>query len=112
MESKTTDNSVPREIDALLSGERLILRETKPAATPFGVGAIFVSCLRKIDLIGKVRQWMTVCWRSPTRIDPTHTFTAFPIAELTGGQTLRPRRVVAGRWRPASAIGYGVVSYR
>jgi hypothetical protein len=30
------DKSVPREIAALLSGERLILRETKRAVTPFG----------------------------------------------------------------------------
>ena len=86
MEPNTTDNSVPREIDALLSGERLILRETKRAVTPFGGVAVFVSYPCKIDLIGKVRQWMPVCWRSPNQIDPTHSFTAFLIAVLTGAK--------------------------
>lgn len=86
MEPNTTDNSVPREINALLSSERLILRETKRAVTPFGGVAVFVSYLGKIDLAGKVRQWMPVSWRSPNQIDPTHTFTAFLIAVLTGAK--------------------------
>ena len=74
VEPDTTDNSVPREINALLSGERLILRETKRAVTPFGGVAIFVGYLCKIDLIGKVRQWMPVCWRSPIKwIPPTRS---------------------------------------
>ena len=67
MEPNTTDNSVPREITALLSDERLILRETKRAMTPFGGVAVFVALLRKIDLIGKIRQCMPVCWRSLSR---------------------------------------------
>jgi hypothetical protein len=61
VEPNTTDNSVPREITALLSDERLILRETKRAMTPFGGVAVFVAFLRKIDLIGKIRQCMSVC---------------------------------------------------
>jgi hypothetical protein len=86
VEPNTTDNSVPREINALLSGERLILRETKRAVTPFGGVAVFVSYLGKIDLVGKVRQWMPVRWRSPNQIDPIHTFMAFLIAVLTGAK--------------------------
>jgi hypothetical protein len=42
----TTDNSVPREISALLSGEQLVPRETKWAVTPFGGIAVFVSYLK------------------------------------------------------------------
>jgi hypothetical protein len=86
VEPNTTDNSVPREINALLSGERLILRETKRAVTPFGGIAVFVSYLGKIDLVGKVRQWMPVRWRSPNQIDPSHTFMAFLMAVLTGAK--------------------------
>jgi hypothetical protein len=44
VETKTTDKLVPREIAALLSSERLILRETKRAVTPFG-GRRFVEAL-------------------------------------------------------------------
>jgi len=36
------DNSVPREISALLSNQRLILRETRRAVTPLGGVAVFV----------------------------------------------------------------------
>ena len=93
MGPNATDNSVPREINALLSGERLILRETQRAVTPFGGVAVFLSYLRKIDLIGKVRSCMPVCWRSPNQIDPTHTFTAFLIAVLTGA-----RRFAHAEW--------------
>jgi hypothetical protein len=42
MESDATDKPVPREISALLSDERLILRETKRAVTPFGGIAVFI----------------------------------------------------------------------
>ena len=35
MDSNATDKSVPREINALLSDERLILHETQRAVTPF-----------------------------------------------------------------------------
>ena len=93
MESNVADNPVPQEITALLSGERLILRETKRAVTPFGGVAVFVSYLRKLDFVGKVRQCMPVCWRSPNRIDPTCTFTAFLMAVLAGA-----RRFAHSEW--------------
>jgi hypothetical protein len=50
VEAKTTDELVPRKIAALLSSERLILRDTKRAVTPLGGVAVFVAFLRKIDL--------------------------------------------------------------
>ena len=93
MEPNTTDTSVPREISALLSSERLILRETKRAVTPFGGAAVFVRYLDKIDLVGKLRQWMPVRWRSPNQIDPTHTFIAFLMAVLAGA-----RRFAHSEW--------------
>lgn len=43
------DKSVPGEILASLSNERLILRETQRAVTPFGGIPVFAAYLRKID---------------------------------------------------------------
>jgi hypothetical protein len=107
VEPNTTDNSVPREINALLSGERLILRETKRAVTPFGGVAVFVSYLCKIGLIGKLRQCMPVCWRSPHQIDPTHTFTAFLIAVLTGARRFAHAEWLRGDGALRALLGMG-----
>jgi DNA-directed RNA polymerase subunit N (RpoN/RPB10) len=84
VEPNTTDKTVPREITALLSSGRVILRETKRAVTPFGGVAVFVSYLRKIDLVGLVRRHMPIQWKSPNHIDPTDTFVAFLMTVLVG----------------------------
>jgi len=42
VESNATDKPVPRQITALLSAERSILRETQRAVTPFGGIAVFI----------------------------------------------------------------------
>lgn len=68
MESNATDKPVPREITALLSDERLILRETQRAVTPFGGIAVFISFLGKIGLVKAVREHMPIRWRSPNHI--------------------------------------------
>src|SRR3954463_14765305 len=86
MEKDTRDYSVPREVQALLSEERLILRETKRAITPFGGVAVFVAYLHKIGFIEKLRESMPICWRSPNQIEPAATFTAFLIAVLVGAK--------------------------
>src|SRR6266436_9896799 len=86
MESNATDKPVPREIKALLSDERLILRETRRAVTPFGGVAVFISFLSKICFVEAVRQHMPIHFRSPNHIDPTFTFTAFLIAVLLGAR--------------------------
>jgi hypothetical protein len=104
VESNVADNPVPREITALLSGERLILRETKRAVTPFGGVAVFVSYLRKLDFTGKVRQCMPVCWRSPNHIDPTCTFTAFLMAVLAGA-----RRFAHSEWRRGDHVVHALL---
>jgi hypothetical protein len=70
----------------LLGGQRVVLRATKRAVAPFGGVAVFVSYLRKIDLLGTARQHMPVRWRSPNRIDPTTTWTAFLISVLVGAE--------------------------
>ncbi|MBK7926463.1 MAG: transposase [Bryobacterales bacterium] len=86
MEPTEKDKAVPVEIVALLSSERLIIRETQRAVTPFGGAAVFIAYLRKIDLAGKIGEHMPVRWRSPNHIDPTATFTSFLIAVLLGAK--------------------------
>lgn len=96
METETADKSVPREIAALLSSERLILRETKRAVTPFGGVAVFVSFLEKIDLVGQLRRYMPIQWKSPNQIDPTATFVAFLITVLVGAKRFAHAAVLRG----------------
>ena len=86
METKNADKSVRQEIVTLLSSERLILRETKRAVTPFGGVAVFLSFLQKIDFVGQLRRHMPIQWKSPNQIEPTATFIAFLIAVLVGAK--------------------------
>jgi hypothetical protein len=86
MEEPTQDICVPREAYALLSDERVILRQTERAVTPFGGVAVFVAYLRKIGFVETVRQHMPIHWKSPNQIDPTTTFTAFLMAVLLGAK--------------------------
>ncbi|MBV8828094.1 MAG: IS1380 family transposase [Acidobacteriaceae bacterium] len=93
MRRQVRDSLVPREMFALLSNERLIVRETQRAVTPFGGMVVFVEFLRRIDLIGQIRRHMPIRWRSPNRIDPAATLTAFLTAVLLGA-----RRFVHANW--------------
>jgi len=93
MKPEAADNSVPREISSLLSKERLILRETRRAVTPLGGAAVFVAFLHKLGFVEKLRQHMPIQWKSPNRIDPTTTFTAFLMAVLAGA-----RRFAHANW--------------
>ena len=93
MEPNAADKPVPREISALLSDERLILRETQRAVTPFGGVAVFIAFLHKVGLVEEVRQHMPIRWKSPNHIDPTATFMAFLMAVLVGA-----RRFAHANW--------------
>lgn len=86
METNTPDKTVPREIAALLSGERVILRETQRAVTPFGGVAVFIAYLRKVGMVEQIRRHMPIVWKSPNRIDPTDTFVAFLMVVLVGAK--------------------------
>jgi len=112
MESKATDKPVPREIIALLSDERLILRETQRAVTPFGGIAVFISFLGKIGFVEAIRQHMPIRWRSPNPIDPCFTFTAFLVAVLVGARRFAHASLLAGQARAACATRPGPVSSR
>jgi len=96
VESNTPDKIVPREITALLSSERLILRETKRAVTPFGGVAVFVTFLQRIDLVGQLRQHMPIQWKSPNQIDPATTFLAFLITVLVGAKRFAHAALLRG----------------
>src|SRR5215475_1688053 len=96
MESNATDKPVPREITALLSDERLILRETQRAVTPFGGVAVFISFLGKIGLVKAVREHMPSRWRSPNHIDPPSTFTAFLLSVLVGARRFAHASLLRG----------------
>ena len=56
MKPDAADNSVPREISALLSNQRLILRETQRAVTPLGGVAVFVAFLHKLGFASAITQ--------------------------------------------------------
>ncbi len=96
MESEATDKPVPREIDALLSDERLILRQTQRAVTPFGGIAVFISFLDKIGFVAAVRQHMPIRWRSPNQIEPAATFTAFLVSVLVGARRFAHASLLRG----------------
>ena len=96
MEPNQQDKAVPNEITALLSGERLILRETQRAVTPFGGVAVFIAYLGRIGLAGKLREHMPIQWHSPNQIDPTATFTSFLIAVLVGAKRFAHANLLRG----------------
>jgi Transposase DDE domain group 1 len=73
--------------------ERLIVRETQRAVTPFGGMVVFLEFLGRIDLVGQIRQHMPIRWRSHNQIDPASTLIAFLMAVLVGA-----RRFVHANW--------------
>jgi hypothetical protein len=96
MESNATDKPVPREITALFSDERLILRETQRAVTPFGGVAVFISFLAKIGFVEALRQHMPIHWKSPNHIDPCWTFTGFLMSVLVGAKRFAHTSLLRG----------------
>jgi hypothetical protein len=96
VETNTPDKTVPREISALLSSERLILRETNRAVTPFGGVAVFISFLQKIELVAQLKRHMPIRWKSPNRIDPTDTFLAFLVSVLVGARRFAHAALLRG----------------
>ena len=86
MEDLSSDKAVLREMRALLTGERLKLRETERAVTPFGGLAVFVEYLNRVDLIGELRRRMPVQYRSRNQIDPSSTLVCFLVSVLAGAR--------------------------
>src|SRR3954451_20728327 len=84
MEDTSWDKAVQREISALVSGERLKLRETERAVTPFGGLAVFVEYLNRIGVMGELRRHMPVCYLSRNQIDPSTTLVCFLVSVRAG----------------------------
>jgi hypothetical protein len=77
---------VHREITSIFSQNKVILRETKRAVTPYGGLAVFVEYLQRIGYSDAIRNFIPVQLTSPNAIDPAETFTAFMISVLTGAR--------------------------
>jgi len=77
---------VQREITSIFGQNKVILRETKRAVTPYGGLAVFVEYLRKIGYSDTIHTHMPVRLTSPNAIDPSETFTAFLISVLVGAR--------------------------
>lgn len=57
-------------------------------APSIGGVAVFVVYPRKIGLVGRIREYLPVRWRSPNHIDPTATSTSFLISILLRAKRL------------------------
>jgi hypothetical protein len=77
---------VHREITSIFAQNKVVLRETKRAVTPYGGLAVFVEYLRKIGYSDAIRKFIPVHLTSPNAIDPAETFTAFLISVLSGAR--------------------------
>jgi hypothetical protein len=77
---------VHREITSIFAQNKVILRETKRAVTPYGGLALFVEYLRKVGYSEAIRKFIPVQLNSPNAIDPAETFTAFLISVLSGAR--------------------------
>src|SRR5216684_6580673 len=103
MESNATDKPVPREITALLSDERLILRETQRAVTPFGGVAVFIFVSRQDRLCegGSGAHADSLAVAESHRSD--FHLHSVPDIGAGGSQTLRSCQSAAGRSRVTCA---------
>src|SRR6266849_293015 len=112
MGTNATDKPVPREITALLSDERLILRETQRAVTPFWRDGGFYFVFGK----DRIRGGDSAAYADPVAFAESHR-SQFYLHRVSGigaggGQTLRSRQCAAGRSRAACAAGHAPFSHR
>jgi hypothetical protein len=107
MKEFSSDKAVPREMSALLSGERLKLRETERAVTPFGGVAVFVEYLNRIDLLGEFRRHMPVRYLSRNQIEPSTTLICFLISVLLGARRFAHAAWLRGDKALHAVLGVG-----
>jgi hypothetical protein len=75
----------------LFDGQKLILKETDRALTPFGGMVVFLEFLNKIGFVKKLIEYMPVTHRSPNSIPPAQTYVAFLIWVAAGARRSRER---------------------
>jgi Transposase DDE domain group 1 len=70
----------------LFDGQKVIVKETERALTPFGGMVVFLEFLNKIGFVKKVMECMPVIHRSPNSIPPAQTYVAFLISVAAGAR--------------------------
>ena len=74
------------ESTRIFGGQKVLLKETDRALTPFGGMVVFLEFLNKIGLVKKVIECMPVVHRSPNSIPPAQTYIAFLISVAAGAR--------------------------
>jgi hypothetical protein len=77
----------------IFGGQKVLLKETDRALTPFGGMVVFLEFLNKVGLVRKVIECMPVTHRSPNSIPPAQTYIAFLISVAAGA-----RRFAQSSW--------------
>jgi hypothetical protein len=70
----------------IFGGQKVLLKETDRALTPFGGMVVFLEFLNKVGLVRKVIECMPVTHRSPNSIPPAQTYIAFLISVAAGAR--------------------------
>ena len=70
----------------LFGGQKVLLKETERALTPFGGVVVLLEFLNKIGFVQKVIECLPVTHRSPNSIPPAQTYIAFLISVAAGAR--------------------------
>jgi hypothetical protein len=74
------------ECQRLIGGGKVVLRETGRPVTPFGGLVVLVELMRRLGVIGWVREQLPFTYRSGNRIEPAETLLAFWLAVAAGAR--------------------------
>lgn len=74
------------ECQPLIGRGKVVLRETQRPVTPFGGLVVLVQLMKRLGVMGWVRQHMPFEYRSHNRIDPAETLLAFWLAVAAGAR--------------------------
>lgn len=70
----------------IFDGQKVVLKETDRALTPFGGMVVLLEFLNRIGFVQKVIQCMPIVHRSPNSIPPAQTYVAFLISVAAGAR--------------------------
>jgi hypothetical protein len=74
------------ECRQLIGGGKVVLRETSRPVTPFGGLVVLVQLMKRLGVMGWVREHLPFTYRSPNSIDPAETLLAFWLAVSAGAR--------------------------
>jgi hypothetical protein len=74
------------ESTRIFDGQKVLLKETDRALTPFGGMVVILEFLNKVGFVKKVIECMPVIHRSPNSIPPAQTYIAFLISVAAGAR--------------------------